>query len=282
MEFVIVTGLSGSGKTQAMNCLEDLGYYCIDNLPPQLMDNFIQLTAESDGKMRKAAFGIDVRGGEFFDELKDRLEEFKREHINFKVLFLEASDEVLIRRYKETRRAHPLSPEGTGIKEGIMAERQRLAEIRNMADFIIDTSNMKVARFHEEINKILSVEGEAGFTMTIMSFGFKNGIPLEADLVFDLRFIPNPFYIPNLKPLTGNDKEVQEYVMSQPIAQEFEERVFQLLESLIPSYIKEGKTRLVLAFGCTGGQHRSVTMANIFTDKFKGSGRRILTTHRDL
>lgn len=282
MEFIIVTGLSGSGKTQAMNCLEDLGYYCIDNLPPQLMNNFIQLTAESDGQMGKAAFGIDVRGGEFFDELKDSLNEFKIENINFKVLFLEASDEVLIRRYKETRRAHPLSPEGTGIKEGIMAERKKLAEIRNMADFIIDTSTMKVARFHEELHKILSVEGEAGFSMTILSFGFKNGIPLEADLVFDLRFIPNPFYVPSLRKLTGNNKKVQEYVMSQAIAREFEEKTFELLELLIPSYIKEGKTRLVIAFGCTGGRHRSVTMANIFADKFKGSGRRILTSHRDL
>ncbi len=282
MEFVIVTGLSGSGKTQAMNCLEDLGYYCVDNLPPQLMTDFIQLTKESNRRIEKAAFGIDVRGGEFFDELKDSLDEFKRENMDCKVLFLEASDEVLIRRYKETRRAHPLSPEGRDIKAGILAERERLSEIREMADFIIDTSGMKVARLHEALQKILSVEGDTGFTLTIMSFGFKNGIPSEADCVYDLRFIPNPFYVASLKKLTGNNKKVSEYVMSQPITSDFVQNYYDLIEKLIPYYIKEGKTRLVVAFGCTGGRHRSVAIANLFSEKLKGDGRRVLTVHRDL
>ena len=282
MDLIVVTGLSGSGKTQAMNCLEDLGYYCIDNLPPALINNFIQLSSHGNIRMQKAAFGIDIRGGEFFDDLKNGLEDLRRMEINYKVLFLEASDEVLIRRYKETRRIHPLSFSGSGIQDGIREERAKLNDIRKSADYIIDTSNMKVARFHEELRNVLSSEDATGFTITIQSFGYKKGIPLEADIVFDMRFLPNPFYVHSLKKLTGNNKKVQNYVMKTPQAQEFTEMVFCLLDRLVPFYIKEGKSQLVVAFGCTGGQHRSVTMANLFTEMFKETGRRVLTIHRDL
>ena len=280
MEFIVVTGLSGSGKSQAMNCLEDLGYYCIDNLPPALIKNFIELTGQ-EGKIEKVAFGIDIRGGEFFDDMRDALESLKNAGMNFKVLFLEASDEVLIRRYKETRRVHPLALNGT-IPEGIARERTKLMDIRKDADYIVDTSNMKVAQLHEELRNLLSSEEATGFTITIQSFGYKHGIPLDADLVFDLRFIPNPFYLPSLRNLTGNSQKVRDYVMKTQQAQNFVEKVYALIDELIPFYIKEGKAQLVIAFGCTGGQHRSVAMANVFTEMFQQAGRRVLTIHRDL
>ncbi len=282
MDLIIVTGLSGSGKTQAMNCLEDLAYYCIDNLPPALISDFMQLVAQGNIQMQKAAFGIDIRGGEFFDDLKNGLEDLEKAGANYKVLFLEASDSVLIRRYKETRRVHPLSLSGGGIQDGIREERQRLHDIRKSADYIIDTSNMKVAQFHEELRNVLASKEATGFTITVQSFGYKRGIPLDADIVFDMRFLPNPFYVQSLKKLTGNNKKVQNYVMRAPIAQEFTDKVFSLLDGLVPFYLKEGKSQLVVAFGCTGGQHRSVTMANLFTDMFKEAGRRVLTIHRDL
>ncbi|MFA5636151.1 MAG: RNase adapter RapZ [Anaerovoracaceae bacterium] len=281
MEFIIVTGLSGSGKSQAMNCLEDLGFYCIDNLPPALIKNFIDLAVQDKMKIEKAAFGIDIRGGEFFDDLKKGLEELKEAGMRFKVLFLEASDEVLIRRYKETRRVHPLAADGS-IQDGIAKEREKLMGIRKVADYIVDTSMMKVAQFHEELRNILSNDEATGFTITIQSFGYKHGIPLDADMVFDLRFIPNPYYLPSLRNLTGNSQKVRVYVMKTPQAGSFVEKAYAMIEELIPFYIKEGKANLVLAFGCTGGQHRSVAMANLFTEMFQEAGRRILTIHRDL
>jgi UPF0042 nucleotide-binding protein len=282
MDLIIVTGLSGSGKTQAMNCLEDLGYYCIDNLPPQLISNFIQLSSSDNIKTRKAAFGIDIRGGEFFDDLKKALEDLDRDGLSYKVLFLEASDEVLIRRYKETRRVHPLALCDKGIGDGISEERQKLADIRETSDYIVDTSNMKVAELHEELRNILSYEGATGFTITIQSFGYKKGIPLDTDIVFDLRFIPNPFYVQSLRKLTGNNKKVMSYVMRSDEAQEFVEKAYDLIDGLIPFYIKEGKSHLVLSFGCTGGQHRSVAITNLFSELFQKAGRRVLTLHRDL
>ncbi|NLT47715.1 MAG: RNase adapter RapZ [Clostridiales bacterium] len=281
MDLIIVTGLSGSGKSQAMNCLEDLGFYCIDNLPPALIKNFIDLAVQDKMKIEKAAFGIDIRGGEFFDDLKKGLEELKEAGMRFKVLFLEASDEVLIRRYKETRRVHPLATDGS-IPDGIAREREKLMDIRKVADYIVDTSMMKVAQFHEELRNILSSDEATGFTITIQSFGYKHGIPLDADIVFDLRFIPNPYYLPSLRNLTGNSQKVRDYVMKFPQTRNFVDKAYAMIEELIPFYIKEGKANLVLAFGCTGGQHRSVAMANLFTEMFQEAGRRILTIHRDL
>lgn len=282
MKFFIVTGLSGAGKSQAINCMEDLGFYCVDNMPPALIKDFINLlTVQERMIINKAAFVIDIRGGEFFDDLKSGLEDLKKAGIEYKILFLEASDEVLIRRYKETRRTHPLSTSGT-IMAGIAAERERLMEIRKSADYILDTSNMKTAQLNEAIRSLLASPDASGFSITVQSFGYKHGIPLDADMVFDLRFIPNPFYLPSLKNLTGNSHKVQDYVMKFQISKRFVDQVHSLVNELIPSYIKEGKSQLVLAFGCTGGQHRSVTMANIFTDKFKEDGWQVLTIHRDL
>ena len=281
MEFFIITGLSGAGKSQAINCMEDLGYYCIDNMPPALIKDFINLTAQEKMMINKAAFVIDIRGGEFFDDLKRGLDDLKKAGIDYKVLFLEASDEVLIRRYKETRRAHPLSSGGT-ILEGITAERERLMEIRKESDYIIDTSNMKASQLAEAIKALILSPDRASFSITIQSFGYKHGIPLDADMVFDMRFIPNPFYLPSLKNLTGNSRKVQDYVMKFDESRSFVEQLHKMINELIPCFIREGKPQLVLAFGCTGGQHRSVTMANIFTDLFREDGWQVLTIHRDL
>lgn len=282
MDVIIVTGLSGAGKSQAINCMEDLGYYCIDNMPPALIKDFISLSIQDKMKIEKAAFVIDIRGGEFFDDLKSSLSDLKSAGMNFKVMFLEASDEILIRRFNETRRTHPLACARSTI-EGIKEERKRLIEIRKISDYIIDTSNMKSAKLSEEIkNLLLTNSDNAIFTITIQSFGYKYGIPLDADMVFDMRFIPNPYYLASMKKLTGNSEKVKNYVMKFPETQKFVETVHELINSLIPLYIREGKFHLVLAFGCTGGQHRSVTMANEFTRLFLEDGKRVVTVHRDI
>lgn len=282
MDVIIVTGLSGAGKSQAVNCMEDMGYYCIDNLPPVLIKNFLDLIMRDKVSIEKAAFVIDIRGGEFFDALKSGLVELNQAGVKYRIMFLEASDEILIRRFNETRRTHPLACAGNTL-EGITAEKQRLLEIRKIADFIIDTSNMKTAQLNETIKKLLGTEEcGSGFTISVQSFGYKNGIPLDADIVFDMRFIPNPYYLKSMKKLTGNSEKVSNYVLKFPEAQEFLNTVHDLINRLIPFYSREGKSHLVVAFGCTGGQHRSVAMANEFTKRLLEEGKRVIKTHRDL
>ncbi|MDD2218327.1 MAG: RNase adapter RapZ [Eubacteriales bacterium] len=284
MKVIIVTGLSGAGKSQAINCLEDMGYYCIDNMPPALIKNFLNLAGTGKGSsIEKAALVIDVRGGEFFADAKASLEDLDKSTLDYKLIFLEASKEVLIRRYNETRRTHPLSETGS-VQEGIEKETELLSEIRKMADFVINTSNMKTARLREEIRNIINDEGEDenNFIINIKSFGYKYGIPLDSDLVFDMRFIPNPFYIASLKNLSGNNKKVQDFVMRHEESQRFLETVYRLVDNLIPFYAKEGKYHLNISFGCTGGHHRSVTIANKFSEKSIAQGKRITIEHRDL
>lgn len=282
MQLIVITGLSGAGKSQAVNCLEDLGYYCIDNMPPALIKNFIELASRGKRAIEKAALVIDVRGGEFFRDARMVLAELKKQDPESRILFLEADPKVLIRRYNETRRTHPLS-EGESTEEGIRREVELLSEIRKMADFVIDTSNMKPVRLKEEIRKVLEDGGKQGaFMINIKSFGYKYGIPLDVDLVFDMRFIPNPFYIPTLKPLSGNNKKVQEFVMKQEASRQFKETASKLIGDMIPCYIREGKYHLNLAFGCTGGHHRSVTMANVFSEYFREQGYSVTLEHRDL
>ena len=282
MEVMIVTGLSGAGKSQAIHCMEDLGYYCIDNMPPAMINDFVNLTVQDKIKIEKAAFVVDIRGGEFFDDLKESLAEMRRMGVEFKIMFLEASDEALIRRYKETRRMHPLSASGP-VLDGIQEERKKLAEIRKEASYILDTTNMKTAKLYEEIKELLlSESGGENFTITVSSFGYKHGMALDADWVFDVRFIPNPYYLSSMKSLTGNSKKVQDYVLKFPESRKFVEEIYQLINYLIPLYKREGKYNLVLAFGCTGGQHRSVTMANEFARRFKEDGRRVILIHRDV
>lgn len=282
MEFIIVTGQSGAGKSHAVHCLEDLGYYAIDNMPPRLFRDFIRLVQNTAGNIDKVAFVADIRGRTFFDDLKESLDELEAEGIDYKIMFLEASDETLIRRYKETRRTHPLSSDG-GVLEGVAKERERLADIRERASFVIDTTNLKVASLNQEIKRLLLSDQEAdSFAITVQSFGFKHGIPLEADWVLDLRFLPNPFYMASMKHRTGRSKRVSDYVLRPPEAQHFVQTVEQLVLDLIPCYAREGKYNLVLAFGCTGGQHRSVAVTEYIGARLKECGKQVVVIHRDL
>ena len=283
MDVVIVTGLSGAGKTKAIEWFEDRGYYCIDNIAPTLIGNFIDLTMAGRKKIKKAAFGIDIRGGEFLTDSKAVVEALRKdENVNLKMLFVEASNETLIRRYKETRRVHPLSDQPI-TSEIIEEEKSIMSDLRKEANFIIDTSRMKVAEFNDEMTKLFEKENAGdSFILNVMSFGYKKGIPLETDWVVDARFIPNPYYIPSLKKLTGNNKKVANYVLKQDASIEFLNRYTELIRKAIPNYIKEGKYSLTIAVGCTGGQHRSVALANEIAAIFRREGRRVTLEHRDL
>ncbi len=272
MRFVVVTGMSGSGKRTVMKMLEDVGFYCVDNLPIQLIEKFVELIAMPNSEISKVALGLDVRADQSFGDAQRVLEKLRENGYLFEILFLEASDSVLLKRYKETRRMHPLSPEGR-VEEGVHKERQILKGIRDKADYVIDTSNLLTRELKEEIDHIFVRNEEYNSLMvTVLSFGFKNGIPADADLVFDVRFLPNPFYIDELKHKTGNDKEVQDYVMNFPEATEFLEKLVDMLDFLIPNYVKEGKHQLVIGIGCTGGKHRSVTLANELFTRIKEHG----------
>lgn len=272
MRFVVVTGMSGSGKRTVMKMLEDVGFYCVDNLPIQLIEKFVELIAMPNSEISKVALGLDVRADQSFGDAQRVLEKLRENGYLFEILFLEASDSVLLKRYKETRRMHPLSPEGR-VEEGVHKEREILKGIRDKADYVIDTSNLLTRELKEEIDHIFVRNEEYNSLMvTVLSFGFKNGIPADADLVFDVRFLPNPFYIDELKHKTGNDKEVQDYVMSFPEATEFLEKLVDMLDFLIPNYVKEGKHQLVIGIGCTGGKHRSVTLANELFTRIKEHG----------
>ncbi len=281
MELIIVTGLSGAGKSQAVNCLEDLGYYCVDNMPPRLMTEFVSLAGNSGAGIEKAAFVVDIRGGLFFDDLMASLDELEKMGVGYHIMYLEASDQTLLRRYKETRRNHPLS-NGGSIADGIAREREKLEHIKKIASFVIDTTGLKTAGLNKKIKSLVLSDSTDSFTLEIMSFGYKNGIPAEADVVFDTRFLPNPFYVASLKRLTGNNKKVRQYVMRSELSQRFLKNIENMIDATIPAFINEGKYHLVIAFGCTGGQHRSVTMANELSDILKESGRTVSTVHRDL
>ena len=283
MEAIIVTGLSGAGKSNAMNYLEDMGYYCIDNMPPALLESFLTLEKQNRINMDKAAFVMDIRGREFFGDLVRVLEELKDSGRRVRVLFLEASDDALVRRFNETRRVHPLAGDGGTNSEAIRRERKLMSPVRENADFIINTTGLKPADLQNLLQNMLA-DGEEGdvFSITVQSFGYKHGMSMDADIVFDVRFIPNPYYLKSMKQLTGNNKRVRDYVMKFPETQEFVERASELISGLIPYFIKQGKRNLVVAFGCTGGQHRSVAMANEFSEIFGEQGRKVSTVHRDI
>lgn len=283
MRFVIVTGMSGSGKRTAMKMLEDIGFYCVDNLPVALIEKFVELITMPQSEVNKVALGLDVRADQSFDGVPRILDQLRENGYLFEILFLEAGDEVLLKRYKETRRLHPLSPEGR-VVEGIHREREILQEIRQKADYIIDTSQLLTRELKEEIDDIFVKNKEYNsLIVTILSFGFKKGIPADADLVFDVRFLPNPFYIDELKHKTGNDKEVQDYVMEFEEAGTFLQKLTDMLTFLIPNYVKEGKHQLVIGIGCTGGKHRSVTLANALYAKLKDHGTYgVKLYHRDI
>ena len=283
MRFVIVTGMSGSGKSSVMKILEDDGYFCVDNLPLSLLPTLIQLTEDSSEEIERVALGIDIRGG--YRSLKEAahvLDDLKSRGYTLEILFLEASTSVLVKRYKETRRMHPLA-QGGRMDKAIEDERALLSELKKRADYIIDTTTLLIRELKQEIDRIF-VEHEdfCNFYLTFVSFGFKYGIPEDADLVFDVRFLPNPYYIDELKPLTGNDKPIKDYVMGFDIAHQFLEKLTDMIEFLIPNYILEGKNRLVIAIGCTGGRHRSVTLANELYNRLEGGEYGIKIDHRDI
>ena len=283
MRFVVVTGMSGGGKSTALRMLEDVGFYCVDNLPVPLIEKFVELIAMPGSEVNKVALGLDVRADQPFEDARRVLEKLREAGYSFEILFMEAGDQTLLKRYKETRRLHPLSLDGR-VEDGILKERKILESTRGKADYVIDTTNLLTRELKEEIDRIFVQNEEYNSLMvTILSFGFKHGIPADADLVFDVRFLPNPFYIDELKYKTGNDREVQDYVMSFSEAHIFIEKLSDMLEFLIPNYVNEGKYQLVIGIGCTGGKHRSVTLANRLYDRMKNRGNYGLKiSHRDV
>ncbi len=282
MDFVVITGMSGAGKSQAMKVMEDMGYYCMDNLPPALLSKFAELTYKSTKEIDKVAVVVDIRGGVFFEDLFQELDELKEMGVGYKILFLDSSNETLIKRYKELRRPHPLNPEGNLI-DGIKEERRILHQVKSRADYIVDTSKFNLGMLKEELTRIFLEGEERGkLSVSVTSFGFKYGVLLDADLVFDVRFIPNPYYIPELKEHSGLQQDVEEYVFKWSQTQIFIGKTIEMLEFLITSYVNAGKTRLVIGVGCTGGKHRSVAIAEEIGSILKKNGHRVLVDHRDL
>ena len=283
MRIVIVTGISGAGKSTALKMLEDAGYFCVDNLPVPLLPKFMEMLILPGSEYTKVGLGIDIRSSQKFGQLRETLETLRKKDVKFEILFLDASDEALIKRYKETRRSHPLAGDGR-VDKGIDEERRRTIFLKQQADYIIDTSQMLTRELRSEILKIF-VENKnyKNLYVTILSFGFKYGIPGDADLVFDVRFLPNPNYIQDLRPMSGNDAPVRDYVMSSETARKFLDKLVDMVQFLIPNYVAEGKNQLVIGIGCTGGKHRSVTLANALyyaLEQEEGYGLKI--EHRDI
>ncbi len=283
MRFVIVTGMSGGGKSTVLKMLEDVGFYCVDNLPVQLLEKFAELVSQPTSEISKVVLGLDVRADQPIEEIVRVLDKMEAEGKEFEILFMDAQEQTLIRRYMETRRTHPLAPSGR-VEDGVRSEQKILEPIRKKADYVLDTSNLLTRELKEELDRIF-VENEEynSLMVTVMSFGYKHGVPADADLVFDVRFLPNPYYIEELKHKTGNDKDIQDYVMSFPEAGQFLDKLTDMMEFLLPKYVIEGKNRLVIAVGCTGGKHRSVTLARELYGRLKDKGNYGLRLfHRDV
>lgn len=282
MEFVIISGMSGAGKSVAMKAFEDMNYYCVDNIPPVLIPKFVELCYAGASEIQSVALVVDIRGRQFFDDLDAALQVMTERSYRYKILFLECSDATLIKRYKESKRTHPLLPEGS-ILDGIKIERDKLKHLKAMADAIIDTTPLTIWQLKGEIDRIFR-EGEkaSALTLSFVSFGFKKGAPQDADLLFDVRFLPNPYYIESLRHLTGNDQAIQEFVLKHEEAQVFLSKTQDLISYLLPFYHREGKSQLVIAIGCTGGKHRSVTIANALYEYFESAGWLCTRSHRDL
>ena len=280
-ELVIITGLSGAGKTEVVRCFEDLGYFCVDNLPPTFIPKFAELILQSEGKVDKVALVSDIRGGEFFDSLQWALDELKKYEISYEILFLEAETSILIRRYKETRRRHPLSGE-YNIEEAIKKERDKLQQVKEKADKILNTGSITPRDLKKEITSMYTQKTRDDYiSITLMSFGYKHGLPMDADLVFDARCLPNPHYVEEYREKTGEDMDVSNYVFNSEIAHKFLEKVSDLVHFLIPCFVGEGRTQLVIAVGCTGGRHRSVAVINWLKKDFLDKGKNVLVSHRD-
>ena len=284
MEFIIISGLSGAGKSKAASIMEDMDFFCVDNLPAPLIPKFAELGMAGQGEYDRVVLVTDVRGGTNFDSLFRALSDLKAMKCSYRILFMEASDETIIKRYKESRRSHPLAEACDSLEQAIALERRMLAPLRERAEYIIDTSNLSTAKLKGELRRLFA-KGETAqgrMDVRVISFGFKNGIPMEADLVFDARFLPNPYYVQELRPLTGLDTGVRDYVFAAPAAEEFLRRLGDLIGWLLPRYEEEGKTALVIAVGCTGGHHRSVAIAHALAERIRGQGWPVAESHRDL
>ena len=283
MKVVIITGMSGAGRSRAADWFEDQGYYCVDNMPPALIDSFLEMASVGSNRIDKVAFVTDLRSGSFFSSLARKIDELRsRAGIDLTVLYMEAAPKEIVRRYNEVRRNHPLSGSSASL-EVIEEEVLRLEDIRKKADMILDTTNLKVAEMNSELDKmIFGGSGSSNFAVNISSFGFKYGIPSECDVMFDVRFLPNPYWVPSLKKLTGNNKRVVNYIFRNEIADQFVDSIHIMLRAIIPGYINEGKYHLNIAFGCTGGHHRSVAIANAVAERFEKDGMRVRVNHRDL
>ena len=281
MKIVIVTGLSGAGKTQAIKTFEDMNYFCIDNMLPDLIPNFIDYFSHVKSEIRNVALGIDIRGGDSFANLISMIKKTQNNKVTYEILFLECNDKELLRRYKENRRQHPLAMQGR-ILDGISLEREKLNELKSLANYTIDTSDCSAKKLKEKIVGIYTGEGEKNLYVNVVSFGFKYGVPTDSDFMFDVRFLPNPFYIDELKQKTGNDKEVFDYVMGLDGAKEFVDKITNLFLDIIPSFEKEGRNQIVVAIGCTGGQHRSVTIAIELARMLREHRYNVILEHREL
>ena len=283
MRFVIVTGMSGAGRGTSLKIVEDAGYFCVDNLPISLIGKFAELIYSSTSEISKVALGLDIRSGKTLDELTSTLEKLTMAGYKYEILFLDASDEVLVKRYKETRRNHPLAQEGR-IIEGIVQERKKLLFLKKQADYIIDTSSLLTRELKQELDKIFVQNQDfKNLVITVLSFGFKYGIPNDSDLVFDVRFLPNPYYYEELRALSGNDKEVQDFVMGFEVSHRFLDKLIDMIQFLIPNYVLEGKNQLVISIGCTGGKHRSVTLANRLYERLReNADYAVRIEHRDI
>lgn len=284
MRVVIITGLSGAGRSRAADWFEDQGYYCVDNMPPALIRNFLEMVAVDSNRIEKVAFVADMRSGNFFEVLTQIIDELRKDsNVELSVLFLEASNAELVKRFNEVRRTHPISG-GAADEAAIENEKKKLSEIRKKSDYILDTTNLKIAELNAELDKmILGGKGASKFSINVSSFGFKYGIPSEVDVMFDVRFLPNPYYVASLKKLSGKNKKVKEFIFKNPLAEQFVDSVHILIRSLIPGYVDEGKYHLNVAFGCTGGHHRSVAIAEAVAAEFKNKDElRVKVNHRDL
>lgn len=283
MKFLFVTGMSGAGKSNAANALEDLGYYCIDNIPPTLISSFVDLAKKGELKLSNVAIVTDLRGGQAFYNINETLDMLAKEGVSYKLLFLDASNEELVLRYNVTRRKHPLCDiYGLSVREAVEKEREMLCAIRAKANYIIDTTNINVGQLKKNINALFLGNGNYGLNITCMSYGFKYGPAVDANLAFDVRCLPNPYYVDELKNLTGLDKKVSDYIMQFGHSKEFAKRILDLVEYSIPLYCEEGKSQLVVAVGCTGGKHRSVTFAEMIYKRLSEKGYRVSVNHRDI
>lgn len=284
MEFVVISGMSGAGKSKAASFMEDMGFFCVDNLPAPLISKFAEIGMGATGEYDRVVLVTDVRGGTNFQRLFDALDDLQKMKCPYRILFMDASDETIIKRYKESRRSHPLAEECDSLEQAISLERSMLQTLRSRADSIIDTSNLSTAKLKGELHALFARGGSERPPMEVqvVSFGFKHGLPMAADLVFDVRFLPNPYYIPELRMHTGLDDGVRNYVFDNPQTGEFLEKITQLLAWLLPRYEEEGKTSLVVAVGCTGGHHRSVAIAHALSEQLRADGRTVAESHRDL